>query len=177
MNVGTALNIISRNVVATREKHDRMGVQRRNAVVDQYGYEFHRQGDKDNPAEIGISISPDLIYFERFEWKLILSPFKYHDGKKLQTIPSNTRNLTIKIDGIDLTPYFKAQYNGLWIGGSGVYPNADLGTYDVLRAVSLMDKAEQEKVLKPGYKKVTVTADGPFDITLVNYLKYSHVNR
>ncbi len=89
MNVGTALNIISRNVVATREKQDRMGVQRRNAVVDQYGYEFHRQGDKDNPAEIGISISPDLIYFERFEWKLILSPFKYHDGKKLQTIPSN----------------------------------------------------------------------------------------
>ena len=177
MNVGTALTLISRNVVATREKQDRMGVQRRNAVVDQYGYEFHRQGDRDNPTEIGISISQDLIYFERFEWKLILSPFKYHDGKKLNTIPSNTRNMKVMLEGVDLTPYFKAQFGGSWIGGSGVYPNDQTGTYDVLRAISLMDEKDRQKIISPGYKKVTITADGPFDVTLVNYLKYSHVNR
>ena len=37
--------------------------------------------------------------------------------------------------------------------------------------------AEAEILLKAGYKAVEVTANGPFQVTLVLYLKYNHLNR
>lgn len=54
--------------------------QRRDVPVDLYGIEFYRQGDANYPATFYISISPDMIYMERFEFKLIIQPFMASTG-------------------------------------------------------------------------------------------------
>lgn len=58
-----------------RQNLRRKDLQRRNQVTDLYGDVFHAQGDATNPARFYISVSPDLIYYERFQFKLEIQPF------------------------------------------------------------------------------------------------------
>lgn len=199
-----ALNILSENVYDLKRKQKRANLQRRNGNVDIYGYEFYRQGDVNAPAEFGISISQDLVYFERFEFKLIIQPFlssvsgagmspvdlRITGGNQITPNP-HTHALTagisstasassgyrIEIEGIDLTAHFMAQFNGEWIHGEGIYPRDDLSNYDVLKACGFLSKDDRHKILSAGYKKIRIYADSPFNVTLVNYLKYSHRGR
>lgn len=198
-----ALNILAENVYNLKRKQRRSNLQRRNGNVDIYGYEFYRQGDVNAPAEFGISISQDLVYFERFEFKLIIQPFisTVADGGMssvdleinndqitpnphthaltggISATASATTGYRIEIEGIDLTAYFMAQYDGEWIDGEGIYPKDDLSNYDVLKACGYLSADDRHKILSPGYKKVKIYADAPFNVTLVNYLKYSHRGR
>jgi len=257
----SAINRLAERVSDRTQESRNVRLQRRNQVVDMYGVEFTRQGDKDRPATFYISISPDLIYFERFEFKVIIEGFKVPiamDGgirpaevtvrpESLEITPTNltpstvgiavnnqnvtgvpsshshtltpqehshtisdhthaiienphdhdtiphthsivagisffdigAKNFRIFIEGIDMTPYFKVQFpNDPWLNDrGGVFPNTELDNYDVLEAVAYMDPDIRSKILKPGYKKVEIEGDGIFTATLVNYLKYSHVNR
>ncbi|OJG67596.1 hypothetical protein RV09_GL002365 [Enterococcus moraviensis] len=205
--------------IADRTSESRQGqLQRRNQVVDIYGMEFTRQGDTDHPATFYISVSPDLIYYERFEFKIIIQPFAMPVGSggatgstvvqvgetsltvnpntispnphKHTTEPHNhslsagislftssVSDFEVWIEGIDVTPYLKAQYNGSWIEGEGVFPSKGLSNYDLLKAVGFMPTWQRGAILTPGYKKVELKGTGIFNATLVNYLKYSHVNR
>lgn len=145
--------------------------QRRNEVVDLFGIEYTRQGDAVNPATFYISISPDMIYLDRFEFKLII------DNTTLATT-----DYKVFVDGRNVTPYLKAQYGGSWISGAGVYPSLDVEeNYDILEVASDFagagDVATATALTEAGYKKVEITANGSFQVTLVNYLKYSHMNR
>ncbi len=216
--------------------------QRRNKVVDIYGMEFNRQGDAAHPAVFYVSVSPDLIYYERFEFKIIIDKFAIpvaangissevvtiqetslavgntnlnansaidrnnnvtttitpssHDhiitpnphghlalshshqiSAGMSLFDSDAVDYEIFIEGVNLTPYFKAQFIGNWITGEGVFPSADLSNYDVLKAVGYMSDLEREMILKPGYKRIELRGNGVFNATLVNYLKYSHINR
>lgn len=192
--------------------------QRRHQVVDVYGVEYTRLGDNGFPAKFYISISPDMVYLERFEFKLIIQPFvstssgvgnteltlntiatvsgttlELHDD--VVTPDPHTHSLTsgiglthttasdftVSIDGVDVTPYLMAQY-GEWISGEGVYPSLEIGQdYDVLEVASdLMaegNETDANKLTSPGYKLIQISSSGPFQVTLVNYLKYSHLNR
>ena len=57
-------------------KQLRRGVQqRRNGMEDLYGVEFTHNGDANHPATFYISVSPDLVYYERFAFKFIIEPF------------------------------------------------------------------------------------------------------
>lgn len=195
--------------------------QRRHQVVDMYGVEYTRQGDGGSPATFYISISPDMVYLERFEFKLIIQPFVSTvstSGIQSATVDVNDTSLsianqaitpnphkhttsphthnvvsgvslihttsssfTVSIEGIDVTPYLMAQY-GEWIDGEGVYPSLDIGKdYDILEVASDLvaegRDADAEKLTKAGYKAISITSDAPFQVTLVNYLKYSHINR
>lgn len=198
-----SLNIISENVYNLKKKQRRANLQRRNGNVDIYGYEFYRQGDVDAPAEFGISVSQDLVYFERFEFKLIIQPFlssvsgagmspvdlqiendeitpNPHTHTLTSGIASSssaTSGYRIEIEGIDLTAYFMAQFDGEWITGEGIYPRDDLSNYDVLKACGYLSEEDRHKILSAGYKKIRIYADAPFNVTLVNYLKYSHRGR
>ena len=260
-----AITKLAERLSDQREAKRNVSLQRRNQVVDIYGMEFTRQGDEGKPATFYISISPDLIYFERFEFKIIIESFKTpiatdgirpefvrvrdteliiqdaaafntggtgltvageglmtninaispnphtHDltpnphhhtipahGHHLNPNPhhhetdahghtivagmsyfkSTATNFEIWIDGdIDLTPYFKAQFPDQWIDGEGIFPEAGTANYDVLEAVGYMDESMRQRILTPGYKKIEVKGDGIFNATLVNYLKYPHVNR
>lgn len=204
--------------------------QRRNIPVDLYGVEYTRMGDQGTPATFYISISPDMVYLERFEFKLIVSPFlsTVGSGTSEVTVGINSsmeavrlninnnqitpnphshtldinaqphthtltsgitpaqvtaRNFFISVAGIDITSYLAAQYGiDHWVHGQGIFPSLDIGeNFDILEVASAMvaeNKDDEAKALvAPGYKEVAVSADGPFQVTLVNYLKYSHLNR
>lgn len=187
-------------------------------MVDNYGMEFTRQGDATHPAVFYISISPDLIYYERFEFKLIIQPFVMPvagngatgsttvqvNGTSLTnnqtTISPNPHthttqehnhsldagvtlftstisNFEVWIEGIDITPYLKAQYSGSWIDGEGIFPDNGRTNYDLLKVAGFLPPWQQGTILTPGYKKIELKGNGVFNATLVNYLKYSHVNR
>ena len=49
--------------------------QRRNGMEDLYGVCFSENGDATNPARFYISISPDMVYLERFAFKFVIKPF------------------------------------------------------------------------------------------------------
>ena len=86
-------------------------------------------------------------------------------------------SVEIWLDGVDLTPYFIAQYGQNLIHGYGVYPTDGVATYDILEAVNFMSSSESEKVLRTGYKRFEVKADGLVDIKIHLYLSYNFVNR
>lgn len=218
-----ALIRVSERVAENKKRIDRMLKQRRNQVVDMYGVEYTRQGGANAPARFYISISPDMVYLERFEFKLIVQPFISTAGgigpaaldlrgvgteRKESVTPSevadmleiapnpHTHNVTagisqipttandfrVSVEGIDVTPYLMAQYDGAWLDGEGVYPSLDIGEdYDILEVASDLigegRKADADKLLRSGYKAIEISAGGTFSVTLVNYLKYSHLNR
>lgn len=180
--------------------------------------EFTRQGDTKHPAIFYLSVRPDLVYYERFEFKIIVQPFAMPIGgngatgmtsvqvneSKLQMnqnmiqpnphqhttvahnhsldagvslFTSSVSNFEIWIEDINLTPYLKAQYDGQWIDGEGVFPEKGLKNYDILQIVGYLPSWQKGIILSSGYKKIELKGTGVFNVTLVNYLKYSHVNR
>ena len=225
---------LSERVVQNYKDIRQAKVLRRNQTVDIYGSEFYRQGSKNSPAAFYISISPDMVYMERFEFKLIISSFmstvvgasvgeatvvvnetsltvgetaaqsgqdhthSLTPNPHKHTTQAHTHNVIadgglspiittaddfrIKIDGIDVTPYLMAQYDGEWIDGEGVYPSLQINQdYDILEVASDMmaegRETEAHKLVSSGYKLVEVTSDAPFSCTMVLYLKYNHLNR
>lgn len=215
-----ALEKIAARAHKNTQDIQRKNKQRRHNVVDLYGVEYTRQGDGGSPAQFYISISPDMVYLERFEFKLIVQPFvsTVQSGTQSATVKVNDTSLSIsnnsispnphghtaephthnvvagvtkvsttasdfrvKIEGIDVTPYLAAQYDK-WIDGEGVYPSIHIGKdYDILEVASDLvsegRKADADKLVHPGYKLIEISSGSPFQVTLVNYLKYSHLNR
>lgn len=186
--------------------------QRRHQVLDLYGVEYTRQGTQGAPATFYISMSPDMVYMERFEFKLIIQPFVIpiasngltptslsvtENESGTHTISPNphTHNVIagltfvnttasdfrVVIEGVDITANLMAQYDS-WISGEGVYPSTDiLNNYDILEVASDLTAegrtADADKLTHAGYKKVQIYSDSPFEVTLVLYTKYSHLNR
>lgn len=199
--------------------------QRRNLVTDMYGVEYTRQATADHPAEFYISVTPDLVYLERFQFKLIIAPFQTSTGsvtmnsisisetkltptfdkdKQEVTLTPNphshtaTANITanagisesdpsaqdfrVAIEGIDVTAYLMAQHGNKWITGSGIYPSAKINNdYDILEVASDLigegRDSDAKTLISPGYKRVTISGSTNFAVTMVLYLKMSHVNR
>lgn len=231
-----AVERVADRVVENTKDIKQKNRQRRHQVVDMYGVEFTRQGANGSPAQFYLSISPDMVYMERFEFKLIIQPFTMYAGSGtspatvsinnqsldvrdrslsvngsavspnphdhaispnphthtaephthniaagISQVPTDADDFSVVIEGIDVTPYLMAQY-GRWISGQGVYPSLDIGEdYDILEVASdLMAEgreADADKLVKSGYKSVQITSSKPFQVTLVLYLKYSHMNR
>lgn len=223
---------LSERVVKNHEDIRQSKILRRNQAVDIYGAEFYRQGSLNAPASFYISVSPDMVYMERFEFKLIISSFNSTvsgatmdaatvvvDDTELTVGEANagnphTHTLTpnphthltlphthnvitnggiseihtsaddfrITVDGVDITAYLMAQYDGDWIDGEGVYPSLEIDKdYDVLEVASDMMAegrvADAKKLMASGYKLVQVSSSAPFACTMVLYLKYNHLNR
>lgn len=253
MTIDEALNRIAERAYDNKQDIRQQNVLRRNQVVDLYGVEYTRQGDGNNPASFYISISPDLVYLERFEFKLIIQPFLSTGGSSttgtslsivdsgggstliitangdynlsgydnvivnvnaddevpimgkadgtgssqydvspnphshginagITSVPTDATDFRVLIEGIDVTAYLMAQHGGAWIAGQGIYPSLKIGdNYDILEvAGDLIDEgreADAQKLTRSGYKSVQITSSKPFQVTLVNYLKYSHLNR
>lgn len=218
MTQGEALERVARTAAKTAKNIVQENTQRRNQVVDLYGVEYYRHGDKNYPATFYISITPDMVYLERFEFKLIIQPFMSTGGEVgetslspgpyvtvdeptlifsdqavtpnphthtltagLSATPTTASDFRVTVEGVDVTAYLMAQYDA-WINGEGVYPSLDVTkNYDILQVASDLiaegRKNDAEKLTRSGYKKVQISSGSPFDVTLVNYLKISHVNR
>lgn len=219
MTFDQALQIVAERLTDNTKLLRQQNMQRRNQVVDLYGVEYTRQGDGGSPATFFISISPDLVYLERFEFKLIVQPFVSSVESATEDYTGNTGNTSLSvsgtnitpnphshsmshshnivsgitlahtqaddfrlsIEGIDITAYLMAQY-GSWISGEGIYPDADVEkNFDILEVASDLRAegrtADAAKLVSPGYKAIQISSASPFQVTLVNYLKYSHLNR
>lgn len=81
--------------------------QRRNGMEDLYGVMFSANGDAENPATFYISLSPDMVYLERFAFKFVIRPFTttVKGGTDSQTVTVNNRSLSVENDSITPNPH------------------------------------------------------------------------
>lgn len=70
------LNMLSERISDNTRQLKRGVHQRRNGMEDLYGIEFTHNGDASHPATFYISISPDLVYYERFDFKFIIGAYE-----------------------------------------------------------------------------------------------------
>lgn len=77
-------------------KQLRRGVQqRRNGMEDLYGVMFSADGDEDAPATFYISLSPDMVYLQRFAFKFVIKPFA-------TTVKGGSTSATVIVEGTEL---------------------------------------------------------------------------
>lgn len=170
-----ALNRIAERTSDNARELRKTRFQRRTEFTDLYGIPFYFESDNDR-AEFYISISPDLVYFMRFQFKL-------------QIIGTSSDEFEISIGGVDITDYLITQHEGEWIDGEGLYPTDALEDqidfYDVLAvAQDIYNEGDTEektsdsnKLLRPGFKKVLIKSDSSFSGVLYLYAKYSMTGR
>lgn len=70
------LNRLAEKTVDNSRQLRRGVQQRRNGMEDLYGVEFTHNGDATHPATFYISISPDLVYYERFAFKFVIGSYE-----------------------------------------------------------------------------------------------------
>lgn len=220
-NLDSVIQRLEERIYDNKRELDRTRKQRRTEFTDLYGIPYQAIGDRNNPAKFYISISQDLVYYMRFQFKLHIQPFlstvsggtqaAIVDVKPTSLAISNnsitpnphehdtephTHNLvsgvtvtnttskkfTVKVHGVNITPYLMEQHGGAWIDGEGLYPSMDIeDNYDILDVAGLL-KAQgydslSDNLLKPEFKEISVESDSPFAVTLYLYLKYSNMAR
>lgn len=182
LTIDEYLNRIAARVVDNKEKLSRSLLQRRDMVTDLHGVEYTRNGGPKAPATFFLSISMDMIYLSRFGFKLLISPYTELSPTSDPTVvPLASSGFRVHVDGVDVSAYLAAQYDG-WIGGEGIYPSLDPGdVYDLLEASSDL-RAEgnvelAEKIVSPGYKKIEVFGTSLFTARLQPECSFSHTNR
>lgn len=208
-DLGTALSVLSEKTADNTKSIRRNNLQRRDEFVDLYGIEFHRNGSADSPAVFHVSVSGDAAYMERFQFKLVIEPFQVSSELALTptslsitdddnitpnphnhqlvagvtNIPVTASDFTIEVEGIDITPYLRAQVEEGgwdWFSGEGVYPSSNLEeSFDLMEVSSDIEAegGDGSKILRQGWKPITLRGSQPFSATLVLYLKYQHMNR
>lgn len=168
----SALNMVAERTSENSEELRKSRLQRRTEFTDLYGVPFYAESDSYNKAEFYISVSPDLVYFMRFQFKL-----------DIQNTSSD--EFTVKINGVDCTDYLISQHDGEWIDGDGIYPTDDTDDetdyYDVMAVATDIYNEDNDddanKLLNPGFKRVVITSDASFSAVMYLYCKYSVVGR
>lgn len=95
------------------------------------------------------------------------------EDEKVQSFATDWK---IEMDGIDLTPMFKKQFDGNFIDGFAIFPNEHANEgYDVMMAAAGMSDAERKTIFAPGEHKVEISASMTCFVTLKLYLKYNHL--
>lgn len=145
--------------------------QRRNQVVDLFGMEQSSQGDTIHPATFWVSVSQDLVYYERFEFKIIISPFAMPLGSNGATGNSTVTvdNTSLATDGTSITPnphtHTTQPHNHLLAAGVTMFTSSfsDLQMY--------IDDVNVTPYLMAQYDGAWITGEGvyPSQELLVNY--------
>lgn len=99
-----ALERISERVYENTKSIKQNDRQRRDRVVDMYGVEFTRVGDGGAPARFYISVSPDMVYLERFQFKLIISPFVSTAGSGTSAASVRVNDTSLSVSASSVTP-------------------------------------------------------------------------
>lgn len=100
-------------------------------------------------------------------------------------IHTTATDFRLLIDGVDITAYLQAQHGGAWISGEGIFPTNTIEDtidfYDILDVAGLLyaegKTTEHDKLLKPGFKPITITSASPFQATVFLYVKYNYTGR
>lgn len=172
-----ALEIIAEQTLDNKNFNRRQNEQRRNQVVDIYGETHTRNLMHDGGAGYSYtsffySISGDMVYLERYGFKLTL------EGE-------TGSNYKITLNSVDITPYLAMQYGGVLYFETGTYPSNVIETdFDILLVICDMKAVNDENwktLSQPGFKQLVVTrTDGVKDdvaVSIHKYIKYSHLNR
>lgn len=105
-----AIERVAERTYENTQNIKQMKLQRRTPPVDIYGMEFTRQGGPGAPATFYISISPDMVYLERFEFKLIIQPFLTTSG-----VSTGSQNITIDETSIIPSDFARVEGDTLYI--------------------------------------------------------------
>lgn len=171
-----ALNRIAERTNDNIKELRKSRLQRRTEFTDLYGVPFYAESDSDNKATFYISVSPDLVYFLRFQFKLEIKD-------------TTSDEFSISVNGVDVSDYLITQHSGEWIDGKGLYPTDELEDdtdfYDLLAVANDIynegndeeHTREANKLLKPGFKEVVIESDSSFNVTMYLYQKYSVTGR
>ena len=157
-------------------------LQRRDQGSDLHGVEFTRAAGPGAPATFFVSLSQDMTYIERFDFKLLIGPYTMlSPTKPPEVVPVDHSGFRVSVDGVDISAYLAAQYGG-WIGGEGVYPSLQVDrNYDLLEVASDMyaegNDQIAERIVAQGYKRIAVSGTSLFTCTLVAFVKHAHANR
>ena len=176
ITIDEALNRIAEVTSDNRKDIKQSRLQRRTEFTDLYGIPFYAESeliDGRHVAKFFISVSPDLVYFMRFQFKLYI-----------QTLATGgSGDFKVYMNGIndEISDYLEEQQDGDWIDGEGLYPSSGVEDaddyYDLLDVASVMHsegRVEDAKtLLKPGFKTLYVTANASFKLTMYLYMKYS----
>lgn len=99
-----AIYALSERTTENRKQLRQQNLQRRSQITDLYGVVFHAQGDANHDAEFYISVSPDLQYYERFQFKLNIQPYLATvTGATTQT-SAVVENTALTVAGGSITP-------------------------------------------------------------------------
>lgn len=98
--------------------------QRRNQVTELYGIPYTSMGDANASATVHIPVSPSMIYYERFSFKIQIKPFA-------STVAGGTGAATVAVNDTSLS-----------VSGSSITPNphrhtTDPHTHNLVSGVSL----------------------------------------
>lgn len=86
-------------------------------------------------------------------------------------------DITVKIDGIDFTPMFKAQYDGAWINKYAIYPSEKPNEgYDVMLGAYGLTEDQRKSIYTSGEHLIEVNGSIQADVTIRLYLKYNHLD-
>lgn len=177
VGIDDALNRIAEVTVDNKRELKKSKMQRRTEFTDLYGVPFYAESDENNEANFYISVSPDLVYMMRFQFKIYIQYLGIHG--------SGDGDFHIYMHGHDITDYLIEQEEGDWIDGEGLFPtNAvedETDFYDIMDVAVVMHNEGREEaandLLKPGFKQMKITADGSFKATMYLYMKYNTVGR
>lgn len=164
-----ALNRIAERTNDNTSDLRKSRLQRRTEFTDLYGVPFYAESDSGNKAVFYISVSPDMVYFMRFQFKIFVQGL------------ADDSDFSIKLADVDITDYLIEQEDGDWIDGEGLFPTNkvldETDFYDVLDVATVLynegDEDSSNAILNPGFKQMEISASSPFKVTLYLYMKYS----
>lgn len=161
MDIGTAINRIAERTYDGRELMGQTLRQRRTEYTDVYGIPYRSELESDKTFSYHIMISPDLEYYERFQFKLYVETAEEGasidpDQFTLKMTDTETYDEVKASLGqdpyqwIDLTDYLREQQDE-WPDSTGYFPSEPIGSsdlrdfYDVLDACGLIELEDQER--------------------------------
>lgn len=180
--------------------------QRRNTVSDSKA-DFQTMLRGVNRLYTGFSISRDVQFIMRYTFSLHVRPFITTfsqsavtestslavNGSNISPNPHNhavkigievseqefdTKNIRIKINGIDITDALKLEY-GTFIDGYGYFPKEDGEVFDILRILDYLPTWQQAALLAHGRKEIELTQDSNSlcECDISYHVKFNHVDR
>lgn len=205
MDIVTAVNRIAEKTYENKQLWGQAMRQRRTEYTDVYGIPYRSELQSNKTFEYHIMISPDLEYYERFQFKLYVETKT--EGATIDpdefvlrmTDTSTYDEDTGKYEWVDLSPYLMEQQDE-WPDGSGYFPSEPIGSndlrdfYDVLDACGIIELEDEQTeqstktvipdeerrktmLLEPGNKLIQIKSPTNCDVTLILVLKYSTINR
>lgn len=94
----------------------------------------------------------------------------------IQMVQPDYTEMRIFIDNIDFTDLLAKQFP--LPKGAGIFPDDTLSNrYDIVEACELLSEEQRNKILRAGFHRVELRANGVYSASMIEFIKYSSINR